>query len=272
MTTLWLGVSVAGTVLAAYVLFNWKLHEFTSNWFQSGKSAPRSPDGAHQDIRLISGGARLHAWWMTPEPSRPAKAALIIFHGNQETLADWSDVLPALRERGIAGFIFDYAGFGESSGRSTIAQLRADGRVALREFLHRAPAGVPRYAMGFSMGGPVLLKSIVDVQDKFAGIMLCATYTSVRDLVPEVMRIPPWLARFLPDFHNNVRSLSRLSRPTLIVHSRDDGVVPIWHARRLAAISSNAALNEIAEAAHTDIFKVVHPAYWRPIWLFMGIE
>lgn len=264
------GWLLAGLVLV-YIAFNWKLHEHIPHWFRSGRPSRRRPQVGHEAVSLDSGGASLKAWW-TPVPAgEPTRAALLIFHGNQETIGDWVDTLALLHRHGVATLIFDYAGFGTSSGRPSVAQMRRDGAAALREFLRRAPAGVRRYALGFSMGGAVMLESVLPVQRQLTGIILSGAYASVRSLAPDLFRAPRWLARLLPDFHNSLKRVPAIKRPLLIVHSRHDDVVPAWHAQELVQAAPMGLLHLVDAAAHNDIFRGCHPAYWTPMLTFMQV-
>jgi len=59
-----------------------------------------------------------------------------------------------------------------------------------------------------------------------------STFTSVPDLAAHLYPYLP--VRYLSRFrYNTVDNLSRVSCPVLIVHSRDDEMIPFSHGRRL---------------------------------------
>jgi Serine aminopeptidase, S33 len=64
---------------------------------------------------ITSGNETLDAVFVEPEAER-ARAALLICHGIGETVADWFTVQTFLAEHGVASLVFDYAGYGKSTG------------------------------------------------------------------------------------------------------------------------------------------------------------
>ena len=76
-------------------------------------------------------GDRIHAWWSTPKDWRPEQGAVLFCHGNGfvsvirgQALSHW------INEMNLAVLLFDYPGFGLSSGQPSEGGCYAAGDAA----------------------------------------------------------------------------------------------------------------------------------------------
>ena len=74
-------------------------------------------------VQIPSGTEALHGWWFGAEFP---KAILIQFHGNAENITSHAPYVAWLAEHGISVLCFDYSGYGKSTGKPSIAQVRLD--------------------------------------------------------------------------------------------------------------------------------------------------
>src|SRR6202043_1231042 len=82
---------------------------------------------------IPSGSERLDSVFVGPAGG-PAKAALLICHGIGEIVDHWLLVQRLLATRGVASLVFDYAGYGRSTGAVDWSQCELDAVCAF-EFL-----------------------------------------------------------------------------------------------------------------------------------------
>ena len=173
-------------------------------------------------------GERLHAWWI-PHPQ--ARATLLFSHGNAGNLSHRLDSIEIFHDLGLSVLIYDYRGYGQSSGRPSEAGVRQDIRAAWDWLTGEAGTQPERIVLfGRSMGGALAADLAADVD--VGGLILESTFTSAPDLAAELYW---WLpARLLARIELNALSaLRRSDQATLIVHSRDDEIVPFAHGQRL---------------------------------------
>ncbi|WP_240745782.1 alpha/beta hydrolase [Cupriavidus oxalaticus] len=214
---------------------------------------------------FASGDRELHARFVPA--ARHDAPALMVCHGDNETLADWLPVQALLAESGIASFVFDYSGYGRSSGRPSVRHLRQDAMTAYRQFVAAAPAASRRVVLGHSLGSGILL----DVARHFApqpdGYVIAAGFSSARRAAVQTGRVPAWAAWLLPDPWNNAARASRLERPLLVVHSRADAVFAHVHAERVAAAARHLHQLVMHDAMpHGAAIEPDHiAAFWSPI-------
>ncbi len=74
---------------------------------------------------IPSGDNRLDAAFVVPA-NEPARAALLICHGIAETVDTWLPVQQLLAAHGVASLLFDYSGFGKSTGHPDWSQFEQD--------------------------------------------------------------------------------------------------------------------------------------------------
>lgn len=203
-------------------------------------------------------GRRLHGWWVHPPVSSELPAAdgpvLLYFHGNAGNLSHRATAVAALAHLGLRVFIFDYRGYGRSEGRPGETGLYEDARAAWRVLTDErgiAPGRIVLY--GKSLGGAVAVQLATEVRP--AGLVLQSTFTSVPDLAAvHYPFVPRVLVRTRME---SARKLPGVRCPVLIVHSRDDEIVPFAHAERLLAEAPGPRqLLVIEGAGHNDTFAV----------------
>ncbi|MGZ7033521.1 MAG: alpha/beta hydrolase, partial [Thermoanaerobaculia bacterium] len=97
-------------------------------------------------------GEMLYGWYCRAE--NPI-ASGVFCHGNTGNLTTSADVIPHLLNAGFNVLMFDYRGFGRSSGRPSFAGVVADGVTASRFHDQIRPKELPTLLYGFSLGGAI---------------------------------------------------------------------------------------------------------------------
>lgn len=175
-------------------------------------------------------GERLHGWWL-PRPD--ARATLLFHHGNAGNISHRLDSLLLFHQLELNVLIFDYRGYGQSSGRPSEAGVYADARAAWNWLVDDKQIPPDRIVLfGRSMGGAIAAQLASEVN---AGAMILeSTFSSVPDVAAEIYWWLPvrWLARIrFPTIEHVVAS----DIPLLVVHSRDDEIIAFAHAERIVA-------------------------------------
>lgn len=199
---------------------------------RAGTLTPDSLGVPARRIAIASGDRTLHGSWVqAPDSTAPG---VLIFHGDDETVSDWARAQARLYRGGISTLVFDYSGYGASTGRPTVRRLREDALAAYREFVRVARPGAPRYLLGFSLGSAIVLEVAGELRPAPDGVVVAAGFASTREVAVSQGLVPGWIAWALPNLWNNEARVAKLELPLLIVHSRADRVVPFRHAERLA--------------------------------------
>jgi hypothetical protein len=174
-------------------------------------------------------GERLHGWFV---PADAARGTLLFFHGNAGNISHRLDSLAIFNRLGLDVLMVDYRGYGQSSGEPSEAGTYRDARAAWDWLVAR---GVPPdriVVFGRSLGGAIgaWLAGQADVSP--AGLIVESSFTSGADMA---RRLYPWLpARLITRLKYPVRDhLAAATSPVLVIHSRDDEIIPFDMGRAL---------------------------------------
>jgi uncharacterized protein len=175
-------------------------------------------------------GERLHAWWV---PARQARGTVLIFHGNAGNISHRIDYLRMFHGLGYSSFIFDYRGYGRSSGTPSEEGTYRDARAAW-DHLTRQRAVPPGDIVYFGESLGAAVASWLAVRHPPRALVLASAFTSATDLGAQIYWFLP--VRLISRIgYDNLANLRRISTPVLIAHSRDDEIVPFAHGKALFA-------------------------------------
>jgi uncharacterized protein len=205
---------------------------------------------AYRDLALdTADGERLHGWWV---PRRAAALGhVLLCHGNGGNVGDrllHAEVLSAV---GFDVLLFDYRGYGHSSGSPGEQGTYRDARAALACLLRQVDADPARVVyLGESLGGAVALE--LAIAQPPAGLVLLSAFTSVRDMARTHYRLIP--TALVPDAYPSLRLIAALRAPVLVVHGEDDAIVPVEHGRALFdAAPQPKRLRIVPGVGHNDL-------------------
>jgi len=219
-----------------------------------------------EDLRLTAAdGTTIHAWYI---PLRPDSPVVLFCHGNGGNISHRLDKLLLLRRAGASVLLFDYRGYGRSSGRPDEEGTYQDAEAAYRwlsEVKQVPPARI--VAHGESLGGAVALE--LALRRRVGGLVLDSAFTSVIEMGQRLFPFLPvaLVARFRYD---NLAKAHRLSCPVLLMHSPQDDIVPYDMGRRLfAALPQPKTFCELT-GSHNEGFLESAAVYERAITGFLA--
>lgn len=195
-----------------------------------------------------------------------AVGTLIYFHGNAGALNSWGDVAYDFERFPFNVLIFDYRGYGKSSGHiGNEAQLRADA-VRIYEFAQSEFGAGKRIIVGRSLGTGIA--SWLATQFPPDLLILETPYDSLPDLVKIIY---PFVPKFLVRYQlSNSIWVKNQSYPIELIHGDRDTLIPHRCSERLAALGSHIRLTTIHGAAHNNLSSF--PRYRETLdKLFAGI-
>ena len=176
----------------------------------------------------------LHGWFIPAASS--AKATILFFHGNAGNISHRMYYLLTFYRLGYNTFIFDYRGYGKSSGSPSEAGTYQDA-VAAWQYLIEEKAIRPTdiVLFGESLGGAVA--AWLAAQHEPRALVLASTFTSVPDLAAKLYPFLP--VRLLSRFqYSTIDYLQSINCPVLIAHSPQDEIVPFSHGQALFEAAS----------------------------------
>ena len=211
------------------------------------------PPGYHFKLREITlpvNGARLSGLHLALE--RP-RGALLFFHGNAGALDGWLITLAPLTNLGWDIYVFDYRGFGKSSGRiKNQAQMLEDSNAMAQWVKKDFPGTI--VPVGYSIGSGLAAYQAQRLQAP--AVILLAPYYSFRDLIGEKA---PWFPSFLLRYQlPSIDYLRAAPGRITLMHGERDPLIPPHHSRRLK--------EELGARAQLVLVPADHGSLLDPQW------
>ena len=234
----------------------------------NGPETPATFGAPYQQLAIASGDRKLDATLVrAPADTAPA---LLIFHGTAEAVSYWADTQALLYRHGITSMVFDYSGFGRSTGRATAAHLEEDADAAYASFVRLTAPRARRYVLGYSLGTGVVFDAVRRFAPAPAGVVFVASYSSARDGAVAFGLIPKWATFLLPDLWNNVRDTKNLTQPLLVMQSDADQLFPLSMAKAVYdAATVPKQMVVLHGYKHEDGHLRPTDDYWAPVVRFM---
>ena len=191
-------------------------------------------------------------------PNPGGRYTILYSHGNGEDLGRVVAHLHALHDMGFSVLGYDYHGYGTSEGTPSEENCYADIDAAyeyLTGTLHVPPERI--IVHGRSVGGG----PSVDLCTRKAcgGLVLESAFTSAFRAV--------WIGYLLPgDRFRNIDKIAKVNCPVLVMHGRDDMIVPFRHGPQLfAAAPEPKRCLWVDGAGHNDFTYAAAERYSRAI-------
>jgi fermentation-respiration switch protein FrsA (DUF1100 family) len=203
---------------------------------------------------------RLSAWFI-PHPA--PRATLLFFHGNAGNLSHRVESIRLFHDLGLSVFIIDYRGYGQSEGSPTETGTYRDATAAWDYLVdERRIAPQEIVIFGRSLGGAIAAELASHTRP--AALILESAFTSVPNMAA---RLYPWLpVRWLSRYrYDTRRALEATSSPVLIIHSREDDIIPYAEGEQLFAHAREPKRFLKILGGHGNGFLISRDAYERGI-------
>ncbi len=251
----WLALASTG-IVGAYLAVLFLVQR--SLLFPIPASVPGDPGARAEIVRIRGLDAEASGLFLAPRPAAGRAPLIIFMHGNGELADDWIPEFESPRTWGVGVLLVEYPGYGRAPGAPSEKSITAAVQAA-----YDWAAADPRIdptrivAYGRSLGGGAAARLAVD--RKVAALILESAFTSVADFAAGFLA-PSFLIR---DPFDNRQALRAYRGPLLVIHGRQDRVVPIAHGRELAAHVPGARLHEL-DCGHNDCLR-----QWKTIVPFL---
>ena len=242
---------------------------------------------AYEDVSIQTGdGERLHGWFI-PARTKPSAGfsgqpgssvgpvsdpasgpVLLFFHGNAGNISHRLDSLAIFHALGLATLIIDYRGYGESTGKPSEQGTYRDAEAAW-DYLTGTRGVAPEriVVFGRSLGGAVA--AWLASRERPAGLIIESTFSSGVDMARALYPYLP--ARLITRLRYPVTDYVRdLQCPLLVVHSREDEIVPYDMGRAIFDAAPEPRFFLDIEGDHNTGFLLSRDSYVAGLGEFLG--
>lgn len=220
---------------------------------------PRSKGSLPHSVQIpLPNGQHLYGVYLK-NPN--AKYTILVSNGNATDVARMLGFYQHLEQQGFSVLAYDYRGYGMSGGKPSEKNTYADIRASYNYLTQQVKID-PKHIilMGMSLGtGPTIE---LGSQEPAAAMILQSPYVSA-------YRIQTVLPLILFDKYENLKKVSKITMPVLIIQGTDDAIVPMWHAQKIYhALKSPKEAYWVSGADHNDLFNVAGHQYFERVKSF----
>ena len=259
---------IGGYGVFVVFLFSWqaRLLYYPNQPSRELTSTPADIGLAYQSVELTStDGLHIHGWFL---PAAEARGVVLFCHGNAGNISHRLESLKIFHDLGLAVLIFDYQGFGQSQGKPSEQGTYDDVEAAWNYLTQER--GIPAkdiVIFGRSLGAAIAAQ--LASRHQTGGLILESGFTSVPDLAATLYPFIPvrWLVRFS---YNTRDYLNAVSSPVLVIHSRDDELIPFAHGRELFAAAKAPKQFLELRGGHNDGFLLSGQTYIDGLAAFLS--
>lgn len=215
----------------------------------------------------VEQGVKLHGWFIKSSKAPPV-ATVLFSHGNAGNIADRIDRIRTWRTLGVDVLLYDYRGFGRSTGEPHEEGTYRDGRAAYDYLLKNRGVDPARLVlMGESLGCAISIQLALD--RKAAGLVLEAPFASIPHMAAAIYPFLP-AKLFVRTKYDNLAKIPQLKMPVLIVQGTHDEVIPVAQGRLVfEAAPQPKKFLSVEGAHHNDVYVVGGERYLRELASFI---
>jgi len=212
-------------------------------------------------------GTGLHGWFI---PGR-GPAAILFMHGVAGNISHRAENAAALHANlGTHVFLFDYRGYGRSSGEPSEEGTYLDAEAAFETLRKRPDVDPERIILfGHSLGGAVAIELAVRLGKRICGLIVESSFTTGREIAKFLFPVAPRNA--IPEFYNSLDKIGRVEAPVLVTHAEQDSLLPLEMGQALYAAAREPKYFYLVPGAdHPNIYQIGGRAYFEQLATFIN--
>ncbi|UBB90885.1 alpha/beta fold hydrolase [Candidatus Kaistella beijingensis] len=176
-------------------------------------------------------GRKINAWLLKPKKNSALKSVFAL-HGNSGNINTHFENFANLTDFGFQVFIFDYSGFGYSEGKANRKNALEDSYIAFEFFKNLSEVkNTQKIIYGQSIGGNFAIPVAKKNQNEIEGLVVEGTFLQTDDIANHY--VPVFGKIIVKNNFDNEENLKNFRKPILVIHSKDDKIVPEKLGRKL---------------------------------------
>ncbi len=216
----------------------------------------------YEDVYFSAGtGVKLHGWYVKGSTDN----TVLWLHGNAGNISDRVEILVSMtRSLGVSSLLFDFRGYGRSTGKPSEKGLYADAEAAFNWLVKEKKTDAGSViAYGHSLGSAVAVDLAIKEKGKLGGIVLESPFTSAKEVARMMYGgLPVDLLMTLK--LDNIGRINETDVPILIIHGESDNVIPFSMGQKLyESAPEPKRFLKVPGADHSDNYVVGGEIYWN---------
>jgi abhydrolase domain-containing protein 17 len=210
----------------------------------------------------VGEGQHIAAYYLPPKEA--GDLVVLFSHGNAEDVGHNMDFAQVYNYFGFGILVYDYRGYGLSTGRPSEKNTYEDIEAAYRFLVDEQKIEPSRIiAHGRSVGsGP---STYLAQRYPLGGLILESPFVSAFRVVTRVPILPF-------DRYPNLRRMKDIQCPVLVIHGKEDEIVGFWHGERLYQAAGEPKMKYWVESAgHNDLLDCAGEQYWETLLKFKAL-
>lgn len=186
-----------------------------------------------EDVFLLTeSGNKIHGWYFSSK-TKDSKGTVLFFHGNAENITSHFLMFRWLPEQGYNYFIFDYPGYGLSSGKPT-PESTVESGVAAAQWIRQKKDQRSLIIYGQSLGGIIAMKTAEELKEQvpLKAVIIDGSFSSYKKITRRVLNRKWWTWWLQPVsylFISDAEAPEPLNQispvPLLFIHGDQDSVI-----------------------------------------------
>jgi fermentation-respiration switch protein FrsA (DUF1100 family) len=211
----------------------------------------------HNSADVVLHGWRLPAVGQT-------RGSVVFLHGNAENISSHIGGVYWLPKNGYEVFLFDYRGYGRSTGAAELDGVMHDAqRMIAYAREHASSVDRSVTVLGHSMGGSIAIYALAQLSDKsgFNGLITISAFSDYHLITRDALA-SHWLTRpmrwplsfTVSNRYRPVDAIRKLSPiPVFVMHSEADEIIPTYHAQQLFDSARPPRFHEELQGTHNQV-------------------
>ncbi len=233
---------------------------------KTGYSLPSDFNLPYKDLFFeSSSGHRLHSWYLPATTTE--KGTVFFLHGNGENISTHIASVQWLPAEGFNVLLFEYRGYGLSTGKPTVSNVIEDIEMVYLWGLNNEWLTQPIFLFGQSLGGSIAAYAAATsdvIKTNTNALVIEGAFAEYRTILREVLSAS-WLTTVFkyplsilaPACYDPVDVISEISpMPVLIIHSTEDEVIPYHHGLELYQASEYPKRFISTNGSHVGAFNI----------------
>ncbi len=199
---------------------------------------------------------------------------IIFFHGNAELACEYNQIATFYNDLRINLIVADYRGYGFSGGSPTKENLLTDSCKVfehIKDNLIARGFNGKKIIMGRSLGSASVWEIAENSSKSFDACIIESGFATETTLLPLLGVTADEIKFTLSDGFQNLRKIKKFTKPLLIIHAKNDHIVPLSEGKLAykSVLSKNKKIIVADQADHNNIIYCMGKKYFKTIRSFI---